>query len=177
MFDARTFPSSLQSARQNLSQKKAEFRGEYIIHDVIFASKNPEQSLDKVFLRLRIVHKNIWNEKPIIVAIKNTEAKKIGKVSAIPLRKQFDTEREAREFIQKNYNDEFVFLFEFDRTGWQYDLGQDQVDLEDIEGNYSIEFKSPSLEDLEKLLSDFKIDPSAVIKTPSVVVVKNILKR
>lgn len=176
MIDARTFPKTLDSAKAILQKSNAVFKGEYTIHDKIYVSKNPIQTLDKTFLRLRIIPNNIWSEKPVIVTIKNTELKKVGKESIIPVKKEFDNETEGLEFINKNYGDQFEFSFEFERKGWQYFIGEDGIDLEDIaNGHYSIEFKSKTEETLKDLLELFGVKPSDVTKGPSVIAVKKIL--
>ncbi len=175
MFDARIFTAELDTAHKILNEKQAIFRGEYAIHDAIYASKDPNQKLDSVFLRLRYISKNIWSEKPYIIALKQTKIKEIGKQSIIPVKKQFDTEKEAREFITENYSAMFEFSYEFNRIGWQYDLGEDQIDLEDIEGHYSIEFKSPTEQGLKDLLALF--NAKNIIVGPSVVTIKNLLDR
>ncbi len=177
MFDARTFPHSLESAEQILNQNGADFKGDYRVIDKIYVSRDPAQTLDKVFLRLRLIPKNIWADKAVVVSIKNTELKKVGKQSIIPVKESFDTEAEAKEFIQQNYSDQFLYSYEFDRTGKQYFLGEDGIDLENIEGHYSIEFKSKTEEGLRKLLSVFKVEESDVITGPSVVVIKQLLGR
>ncbi len=176
MFDARIFTSTLKDAEEILKRENAAYKGEYSIKDIIYKSKDPEQGLDKVFLRLRLVPNNIWNEKPVIVAIKNTELKTVGKQSIIPLKKEFDTEAEARKYIEENYLDQFEFVFEFERIGWQYFIGEDGIDLEDIEGHYSIEFKSKTEEGLQKLLRLFGIKNEEVIKGPSVVAIWDLLR-
>jgi hypothetical protein len=120
-----------------------------------------------------MVPNNIWNEKPFIVAIKYTELKEVGKQSIVPTKEQFDTERQAREFISRNFSHQFDFLYEFDRIGWQYDMEGNQVDLEEIEGLCSVEFKSPTEEGLKQLLTLFKAQN--VIVGPSVVAIKYLL--
>ncbi len=173
MLEARSFVKSLDKVREILLNNKAIFKGEYKIHDIIFASKN--KSLTEEFLRLRIISKNIWNEKDVIVAIKNTELKEKGKNSVIPLKKQFDTQSEGQDYINNNLLNEFKYLYEFDRTGWQYDIREDQIDLEDIEGHYSIEVKSKNEEGLRKLIELFEIEE--IIEGPSVVRIREILGR
>lgn len=187
MFDARIFlknKSDLEKARKTLESLKADFKGDYAIHDKIFASKDLTFGLDKVFLRLRIISKNIWKGKPVNVTIKQTELKNLGKQSIIPVKEQFDTEKEAENFITTNYASQFEFSYEFDRIGWQYNLGnerekkdnqEDEVDLEDIQGVYSIEFKSPTEAGLQKLCAFFTVRPEDVIRGPSVVAIKEIL--
>ncbi len=175
MQDARIFLPSLDKAQEILKQDGWVFKGKYVIHDKIYASKDPAQGLDTVFLRLRSVPNNIWEDKDFIVAIKYTELKEVGKQSIIPVKEQFDTLEAAEEYIQKNYSDTFNYVYEFDRVGWQYDFGEDQIDLEDIEGHCSIEFKSKTTEGLQKLLDRF--EAKDVITGPSVVAVRNILGR
>ena len=111
------------------------------------------------------------------MAIKNTELKQIGKNSIIPLKKEFDTVEEGRAFIEANLADQFTYDYDSHCIGWQYDLGADQVDLEDIEGHASIEFKSQTDEGLKKLFELFAIDPALAIKGPSVVAVRELLKK
>jgi hypothetical protein len=173
MLDARTFPPNLTTARAVLAEQHWNFKGEYKIRDCIFKSKDPSQTLATVFLRLRFIPLNIWNEKKVIVSIKNTELKSVGKKSIIPVREQFDTEDEARTFIQQNYSDTFEFDFEFRRVGWQYDLNGDQVDLEEIEGYASVEYKSPTESGLRALLDTFGVTDDEVLKGPSVIEMRN----
>lgn len=176
MFDARIFLNSLEEARRVLQRHHAVHKGDYEIVDSIYRSVDASQPLEKVFLRLRAVPQNIWDEKPYIVSIKNTELKNVGKQSIIPVKKQFDTEREAQEYISQNHLDNFVYDFVCHRFGEQYFIGEDGVDLEIIEGHPSIEFKSKTEDGLQKLLQLFNVSADQVIKGPSVVAIKKILQ-
>jgi hypothetical protein len=175
MLEARNFVKSLDEAKKILSANNAVYKGEYKIHDIIYFSKDSQKTFADEFLRLRLVLKNIWDEKEVVVAIKNTEVKEIGKNSNIPLKKYFDTEGEAKGYIENNLLDKFIYSYEFDRMGWQYDLGDDQVDLEDIEGFLSIEVKSETEEGLKRLVNLFNMEN--ILKGPSVVPIKELLKR
>ncbi len=175
MLEARNFVSDLDAARKVLNEHKAEFKGEYVIHDIIFRSKDKKKTLTDEFLRLRLVPKNIWPDKAVILAIKNTELKSVGKNSVIPLKMQFDKEQEARDYFSENLADQFEYAFEFKRKGWQYFIGTEGVDLEDIEGHCSIEVKSETEEGLKRLTELFGM--RNIIVGPSVVAVKTILNR
>lgn len=175
MFDARVFVPQLDSARDILTKTGANFQGEYVIHDAIYRSTNPSHSLGDTFLRLRHIAKNIWSEKDYIVTIKNTELLSVGKQSHIQDRAEFDAHDEAEKYIQEHYANDFTFQYEFDRTGWQYDRGKDQIDLEDIEGHCSIEFKSPTHEGLLQLLNEFSAPEP--IRGPSVIAIQTLLQR
>lgn len=175
MLEARTFVENFDKAKEVLASLSAKFKGEYEIHDIIFASKDPSKTMVEEFLRLRSIPKNIWNEKNFIVAIKHTEIKNIGKDYTTPLKEQFDTIEQAQKFVDENLLDKFEYSFEFHRIGWQYDLSEGQVDLEDIEGFLSIEIKSKTEEGLKRLADLFDIKDT--IKGPSVVAVKELLKK
>ena len=165
MLEARAFVPEIESARKTLE-----------LNGAIFTPINSDKSLKDEFLRPRIQLKNIWNEKDMIVSIKQTEKRSSGKNSIIPLRKEFDSESEARKFIDENLKNDFEYDFEFTRTGWQYDLGENQVDLEkveDIPNCYTIEVKSLTENGLKDLIEMLSI-PS-LIQGPSVVEIKRLL--
>lgn len=176
MIEARSFVENFDSAKKILAENKAVFKGEYVCKDIIFSPIDSTKSLKDEFLRLRVNVKNIWTEKDVIVAIKQTEKKDIGKNSIIPLRKEFDGEDDARKYIKENLEDKYKFDFEFTRTGWQYDLGENQVDLEkveDIPDCYTIEVKSKTEDGIKKLTDIFEMRD--IIKGPSVVKIKQLL--
>lgn len=175
MLEARSFVKSFDRAKEILNTNNAVFKDEYKIRDIIYKAKDPNKSLTDEFLRLRIFIKNIWGEKDFIVAIKNTIVKEVGKNSIIQLKVQFDTEAEAKEYVEKNLLDRFEYLYEFDRVGWQYFIGKDVVDLEDFECHLSLGVKSKTESGLKKLVELFELKD--VIKVPSVVAIKELLKK
>ncbi len=175
MLEARAFVGEIETARKILVDKGAIFKGEYICRDLIFAPPDASKGLKDEFLRLRINEKNIWNEGDVIVALKKTEQKEVGKNSLIPFKKEFSSESEARKYIEENFEQDFQYDFEFTRTGWQYDLGENQVDLEQVHGLehcFSIEVKSNTEEGLRELLRMLHID--STIDGPSVIEMKRL---
>ena len=124
-----------------------------------------------------MVPENIWDEKRVILALKQTELRQVGKSSHIPIKLQYDSREEAEEYYEQNLKDDYVKDFEFWRVGWQYFLPNgDVVDLEIIEDEYpSIELKSKTDASLEKLLDKFGIKRVNVITGPSVVAVRSIV--
>jgi len=176
MIEARIFIDSLDEAKQILTAQKAICKGQYKIIDEIYRSTDTSVTLNDEFLRLRVVPENIWNEKEVILAIKNTQLQAVGKNSTIPLKLQYDTKHQAETYYLENLSDKYVKDFSFSRIGWQYLLNNDVVDLEIIEDKYpSIEFKSETAEGLEKLLTLFDVSSSQVISGPSVIAVREIL--
>ncbi len=154
MIEARSFVSDIEPTRKVLENLGADFKGEYRLTDKIYSSYNPVKNLDDEFLRLRIYHKNIWPQKDVIVAVKIHDQKEIGVDTIVPLKKEFDKEKEAEDFINQNLLDKYKYEYEFTRTGWQYSLGEDEIDLEkveDLDNFYTVEFKSATVEGLRRL--------------------------
>lgn len=177
MIEARVFVDSLDDAKNILKQENAELKGKYKIHDTIYRNVDKSTPLIEEFLRLRVIPENVWNEKEVILALKRTELRKVGKNSHIPIKLQYNKREEAEEYYEQNLKDEYVKDFEFWRIGWQYRLPNgNEVDLEIVEDRYSsIEFKSETDAGLEKLLDKFNVKKEDVITGPSVVAVRNIL--
>lgn len=177
MIEARVFVDSIDDAKNILKQENAELKGKYKIHDTIYRNVDKSIPLIEEFLRLRVVPENIWDEKEVILALKRTELRQVGKNSHIPIKLQYDKREEAEEYYEQNLKGEYEKDFEFWRIGWQYRLPNgNEVDLEIVEDRYpSIELKSETDASLEKLLDKFNVKKEDVIAGPSVVAVRNIL--
>lgn len=156
MIEARSFVSEIDSTRQILKENGAVFKGEYVLTDKIYSSYNPPKGLDDEFLRVRTHHKDIWGNPHVLVAVKIHERKEIGVDTVVPLKKGFETEEDALAFVEENLLSQYRYEYEFHRTGWQYSLGEDEIDLErvdDLKDFYTVEFKSNTVEGLRKLES------------------------
>ena len=154
MIEARVFVSEIESTKKLLEENNAVLKGEYVLCDKIYSSYNPVKGLDDEFLRVRTHHKDIWNNPHVLVAVKIHEQKEIGVDTVVPLKKGFENEEEALLFVSENLAGQYKYEYEFNRTGWQYSLGKDEIDLErvdDLENFYTIEFKSNTVEGLKKL--------------------------
>lgn len=178
MIEARVFTENLDIARQKLTELDASCQGRYKIDDMIYRNVDETITLTDEFLRLRVVPENIWDEKAVILALKQTKLRTLGKNSHIPLKLQFDNKSDAEAYYTQNLKNEYVFDFSFSRIGWQYFLPNgDVVDLEILEDDYpSVEFKSQTDEGIRRLLGVFAINNDDVMKGPSVVAFKDVLQ-
>lgn len=176
MIEARVFVGSLDDAKNILKQENAELKGKYKIHDTIYRNVDESIPLIEEFLRLRVMPENIWEDKEVVLALKQTKLHKVGKNSHIPMKLQFDKREEAEAYYEQNLKDEYIKDFGFWRIGWQYFLPNgDVVDLEIIENDHpSIELKSETDVGMERLLNKFNIKKEDVITGPSVVAVRDI---
>ena len=154
MIEARSFVAEIETIRKILEENGAVLKGEYLQEDRIYSSYNPPKDLDDEFLRLRIYHKNIWPQQDVIVAVKIHDQKEIGVDTEKKKKKGFDSVEEAENFVKENLLDKYKYEYTFTRTGWQYALGEDEIDLErvdDLQEFYTVEFKSETVEGLRKL--------------------------
>lgn len=178
MIEARAFVEELDSARAILSAEDANFKGFYKIHDTIFQNTLTKASLSEEFLRLRYIPENIWDDKAVILAIKKTTVRRIGKVSDIPTKIQFDHLDDALLYYEENFRDTYSEDYSFWRDGWQYYLSNgDVIDLEIVEGNYpTIEFKSDTDDGMQALIKKFGVLKHQIIDGPSVTAIRKLLK-
>jgi len=178
MIEARTFVLEIDTIKKLLEDNDAVLKGEYVITDKIYSSYNPPKGLDDEFLRVRTHLKDIWNNPNVLVAVKIHEQKEIGVDTVVPLKKGFETEEEALAFVNENLLNQYNYEYEFNRTGWQYSLGEDEVDLErvdDLENFYTIEFKSSTIDGLKRL--ETLLELKNVIRGPIASHMKELLNK
>lgn len=177
MIEARVFVNNLADARNILKQENAELQGMYAIHDTIYRNADESVPLSEEFLRLREIPENIWDEKPVILALKQTKLRKVGKSSLVLIKLQFSKRKDAEKYYEENFKNLYVEAFSFRRVGWQYLMPTgDVVDLEVVEDKYpSIEFKSETDDGIERLLGKFAISDDTTIRGPSVLTVRELL--
>lgn len=177
MIEARVFVDSLDDAKKILAAHRAVPSAKFSIHDTIYRSVDTHIPLIDEFLRLRVIPKNIWPEKPVILAVKQTKIRTIGKQSEIPLKLQFDHREDAEAYYEEHLRQTYVKDFDFWRVGWQYHLPNgDVVDLEIVEDKYpTIEIKSETDDGMQSLCDLFGISHDMIITGPSVVAVRRLL--
>ncbi len=154
MIEARTFLKEIETTKKLLEQNGAIFKGEYVLKDKIYSSFNPKKDLDDEFLRVRTYYKDIWNNPKVLVSVKIHEQKEIGVDTIVPIKKGFENEEDAITFVNENLLNKYKYEYEFNRTGWQYILGEYEIDLErvdDLDDFYTVEFKADTVEGLKKL--------------------------
>ena len=154
MIEARTFLKEIESTKKLLEENGASFKGEYILKDKIYSSYNPKKDLDDEFLRVRTYYKDIWNNPKVLVSVKIHDQKEIGVDTVVPIKKGFENEEDALNFVNENLLNQYKYEYEFNRTGWQYILGEYEIDLErvdDLDNFYTVEFKSDTVDGLRKL--------------------------
>ena len=173
MIEIRALISDIEETKRKIESVGGILKSNYAFKDIIFLPRTTNVDLNKDFLRLRVLSKNNWPTKDVILMRKHTVFKKIGKTDNIILRKEFDTEKEAMDFIKKEFSD-FEFGFKYLREGWQYELDGHRVFIEDIkEFRPSIEIEADSEEKLKELVQ--KTGAGELLKESIPEIMRNIL--
>lgn len=169
MIGQRATILNIEQTRKKLLELGAVFDDEYACKDIIFVPKKEEYNLSDDFLRARVYSKNNWSTKKVVLVRKQTEFTQHGKIDHVILRKEFDTEHEAFDFVTKELGNEFVYGFEFEREGWEYKLGHHNIFIEDIkEYQPSIEIETDSKDDLVILFEKIGVGEKVTISIPEI---------
>ena len=146
MIEERATISDILKTKKIIENLGAVLKGEYVFKDKIFINAGDADG----FLRMRIYSKNNWDTKDVVLL---KLAPKSSGHANIFFRQEFETEREADEFVLNNFP-EFIYSFEYSKTGSQYNLGETIIFIEDIEEiGPSVEIEASSKQELESLFS------------------------
>ena len=157
MIEGRAVIENIEKTKVSVESLEGKFKSHYILKDIIFIPKKEDYNLNDDFIRVRVNIKSDWPTKKVILIRKQTEFKKIGKIDKVILKEEFDTEEDAFAFI-KNKLPEFQKGFDYKRDGWQYQLNNNRIFIEDIKGwKSSIEIEAESEEELKKLFDKIGI--------------------
>lgn len=158
MIEGRAVISSIEHAKKKVEELGAIFKGEYIFKDIIFFPEKEDFNLSDDFLRMRVYLKTNWPTTNVVLIRKQTEFKSTGKVDRIIFKEEFDTEKEALGYVENNLSSEFKLGFEFSRTGWQFQLENHRLFIEDIDDfKPSIEIEAKTEEELKSLFDKLDI--------------------
>lgn len=157
MIEGRAIIESIDKAKASVEKIGGQFKSNYIFKDIIFVSKKRHYNLNDDFVRVRINIKSDWPTKKVILVRKQTKFKKIGKIDKVILKKEFESEEEAFAFIKEKLPD-FKKEFEYKREGWQYQLKDNKIFIENIKGwEPSVEIEADSEEQLKELFEKIGI--------------------
>lgn len=152
MIEGRAIISDIEDARVKVERFGAIFKGEYAFRDVIFVPMKAHFRLSDDVLRMRVFSRSNSPSPNVVLVRKQTEFSALGKTDNVILKNEFDTEKEALDFVQNNLSAEFTRDFEFSRVGWQYQLENQRIFIEDIMGfPPMIEFEAETEDQLKSL--------------------------
>jgi len=168
MIEGRAVIDNIKNAKVSVESLGGQFKGYYILKDIIFVPKKEDYNLSNDFVRVRVNIKSDWPTKKVILVRKQTEFKETGKIDNVILKEEFDTEEESFAFIKDKLS-EFRKGFEYERDGWQYQLNDNRIFIEDIKGwKPSVEIEAESKERLKELFDKIGILETVKSSVPEI---------
>lgn len=134
-----------------------EKKSDFAFYDLIYLNKNGASITDDT-LKIRVYQKNEWNSKDVLVIRKAAPVINGVKEDKILLRKEFDTELEAINYVNKNLGNEYEYMFKLEKNGIEYANSNLRVWVENIKDiGVSVEFGTNNSEVIEQAISLFNV--------------------
>lgn len=133
MLEARGKIKNIEEIKKKIEKIGGVYDSYYSYTDIIFIPVSREANLNKEFIRVRILKVNNWQTKNVVLVHKTAEWKGKAKIDNFILKKEFDKLEDAFEFIEEYYKGKLKENFRYFREGWQYQLGNNRIFIEDIE--------------------------------------------
>ncbi len=132
-------------------------KSEFAFYDLIYQNKN-ETSITEDTLKIRVYQKNEWKTKDVLIIRKTAPMANGYKEDKVLLKKEFNTEKEAINFINANFNKEYEYKFKLEKNGLEYSNNDLRVWIEEIKNiGTSIEIGSESQEKIENAIQLFDV--------------------
>lgn len=141
-------------------------KSEFAFYDLIYQNKNGA-NIAKDTLKVRVYQKNEWKTKDVLLIRKTAPIINGSKEDKVLLRKEFDTEKEAIDFINANFDNEYEYKFKLEKNGLEYSNDDLRVWVEEIKDiGISIEIGSENQEKIENAIQLFDIKERLEISVP-----------
>lgn len=141
-------------------------KSEFAFYDLIYQNKNGT-NITKDTLKVRVYQKNEWKTKDVLLIRKTAPIINGSKEDKVLLRKEFDTEKEAIDFINANFDNEYEYKFKLEKNGLEYSNDDLRVWVEEIKDiGISIEIGSENQEKIENAIQLFDIKERLEISVP-----------
>jgi hypothetical protein len=158
MIETRAIILDIQETKKKIENLGAIFQGDYVYKDIILVSNDENNDLCDGYLRLRVYMKNNWATKNCILVRKQAKSFNADINKKFILKKEFDSENEALNFVNEEFSGEFQRGFEYSRQGWQYQLENNHIYIEQVEDlKPMIEVEAESEEKLNLLFNKIGI--------------------
>jgi len=158
MIEGRWIIKDIKETKKKIEELRGTHKSKYSFTDMVFSQKDNKLDLSKEFIRLRVYKLNEWNTKNIVLTHKITKWKGNFKKDKIILKKEFDTIKEALDFIDKHYKGKVKKFFEYFRKGEQFQINNSRLFVENIKGfKPSIEIEAKSEKEINYLIKELEL--------------------
>lgn len=166
MFYARIILNNKDNLQQILNDLQAQKKSDFSFYDLVYLNRDGSSITDDT-LKIRVYQHNEWNSKAVLVIRKKAERINGVKEDKFLVREEFDTEEEAKSFVEDNYRDTFDYVFRLEKTGEEYQNDNLRIWIEDIKDmGISIEFGSESQESVEEVIKMFDVKERLTMSVP-----------
>lgn len=132
-------------------------KSEFAFYDLIYQNKNGTNITEDT-LKVRVYQKNEWKTKNVLLIRKTAPMINGAKEDQVLLKKEFDIEKEAIDFINTHFANEYVYKFKLEKSGTEYGNENLRVWIEEIKDiGTSIEIGSENLEEIENAIQLFDV--------------------
>lgn len=134
-----------------------EKKSDFAFYDLVYLNKNGA-SITEDTLKIRVYQKNEWDNKDVLVIRKTAPVINGVKEDKVLLRKEFDTEQDAIDFVNKTLSNDYEYKFKLEKDGTEYGNSDLRVWIENIKNvGTSVEFGSNNSASIEKAISLFRV--------------------
>lgn len=132
-------------------------KSEFAFYDLIYQNNNGN-SITEDTLKIRVYQKNEWKTKNVVLIRKTALMINGSKEDKILLKKEFATEKEAIDFVNTNFVNEYEYKFKLEKSGIEYSNKDLTLWLEEIKDiGTSIEIGSENPVEIENAVQLFDI--------------------
>ena len=166
MFYTRIILKTTDNLEDILKRLGAVKKHDFSFYDLVYLNKDGSSITDDT-LKVRVYRYNEWNSKAVLVIRKRAEVVNGVKEDKFLIREEFDTEKEALEYVEENFKDTFDYQFKLEKSGEEYQNDDLRIWVEDIKDmGMSIEFGSESQEKIEDAIKLFDVQERLTLSVP-----------
>lgn len=132
-------------------------KSEFAFYDLIYQNRNGTNITDDT-LKVRVYQKNEWKTKDVLLIRKTAPMINGSKEDKVLLKKEFNTEKEAINFINENFANDYEYKFKLEKAGIEYSNDKLRVWVEEIKDmGTSIEIGSEDPQEIENTIQLFDV--------------------
>lgn len=149
MMELRATIDNVENVKKILKDK-AKYNGSYAYKDVIFNNSGE-------ILKLRVYYENNWGTKGALLTNKEQIWQGNVKKDIVKLKMHFNNFENAEKYIKKEFP-KAEKTHEYNKKGWEYQIGNAKIFLEDVEGINMVEIESENKSEIYSILNLIKAE-------------------
>lgn len=138
----------------------------FSFYDLIYVNKNGASITDDT-LKIRVYQINEWKTKDVLVIKKIALTKDNSKEDKVLLKKEFDSEKEAVEFVNNSYGNEYKFALKLKKDGIEYANENVRLWYEKVDNvGISVEIGASTSHEMESIVKELDVKERLSMSLP-----------